>query len=79
MKHLVVYSSQGGNTRKLAESAFSRLSEEKEIKSVTDDPDPAGYDIVLVAFWYQGGQPDSASQAFLKKCATVSPKMPSAL
>ena len=68
MKHLVVYSSQGGNTRKLAESAFSRLSEDKDIAAIADAPDPAGYDVVLVAFWYQGGQPDAASQAYLKKC-----------
>ena len=71
MKHLVVYSSQGGNTRKLAESAFSRLLEDKDIKAVSEAPDPAGYDVVIVGFWFQGGQPDAAGQAYLKKCTNV--------
>jgi len=71
MKHVVVFSSQGGNTRKLAESAFSRLAEDKDIKAVADAPDPGQYDVVIVAFWYQGGQPDAASQAYLQKCTKV--------
>ncbi|MDD3618895.1 MAG: flavodoxin family protein [Desulfobulbaceae bacterium] len=71
MKQLVVYSSKGGNTRKLAEAAFSRLSGEKEISPVAGAPDPGDYDVVVVAFWYQGGQPDSDSQQYLKKCKGV--------
>jgi len=71
MKQLVVYSSKGGNTRKLAETAFSRLSGDKEIKPVAEAPDPSGYDVVVVGFWYQGGQPDPASQEYLKKCRNV--------
>jgi len=35
---------------------------------VAEAPDPAGYDVVVVGFWYQGGQPDPASQEYLKKC-----------
>ena len=72
MKQLVVYSSKGGNTRKLAEAAFLRLSGDKEIKPVSEAPDPTGYEIVVVGFWYQGGQPDSAIQEYLKKCGSVS-------
>lgn len=71
MKQLVVYSSQGGNTKKLAESAFSRLSGEKDIQPVTKAPDPSGFDAVLVCFWFQGGQPDPASQEYLKKCKNI--------
>lgn len=71
MKQLVVYSSQGGNTKKLAESAFSRLSGDKDIYPVAKAPDPAGYDVVVVGFWYQGAQPDTASQEYLKKCKNV--------
>ncbi|MDW7772434.1 MAG: flavodoxin family protein [Desulfobulbaceae bacterium] len=71
MKQLVVYSSQGGNTRKLAESAFSRLSGNKDIKPVAQAPDPAGYDVVIVGFWFQGEQPDTASQKYLQKCKSV--------
>jgi flavodoxin len=68
MKALVVYSSKGGNTRKLAETAFARLAGDKEIKPVTEAPDPADYDLVIVGFWYQGGLPDPAAQEYLKKC-----------
>ena len=68
MKTLVVYSSQGGNTRKLAETAFARISGDKEIRPVAEAPDPAGYDVVIVGFWFKGGQPDQASQEYLRKC-----------
>jgi flavodoxin len=69
MKTLVVYSSKGGNTKKLAETAFARLAGDKEIRAVADAPDPADYEVVIVGFWYQGDQPDPASQEYLKKCA----------
>jgi len=69
MKQLVVYSSQGGNTRKLAEAAFSRLSGEKDIYPVAQAPDPGAFDVLVIAFWFKGGQPDPDSQAYLKKCA----------
>lgn len=71
MKQLVVYSSQGGNTKKLAESAFSRLSGDKDIQPVSQAPSPSGYDAVVVCFWFQGGQPDPASQEYLKKCTNI--------
>lgn len=69
MKQLVVYSSQSGNTKKLADTVFSRMAGDKDIAAVAQAPDPSGYDIVAVGFWFQGGQPDPASQAFLKKCS----------
>lgn len=69
MKQIVVYSSQGGNTRKLAEAAFSRLSGDKDIYPVAQAPDPGGYDVAVIAFWFQGGQPDADSQEYLKKCS----------
>jgi len=71
MKQLVVYSSQGGNTKKLAESAFSRLSGDKDIRPVSQAPEPSGYDAVIVGFWFQGGQPDPASQEYLRKCKNI--------
>lgn len=71
MKKLIVYSSQGGNTKKLAESAFSRLTGDKDILPIAQAPDPSGYDIVIVGFWFKGGMPDPDSQDYLKKCRTV--------
>lgn len=70
MKQLVVYSSQGGNTKKLAEEVFRQLPDEKDIKPVAGAPDPAGYDVVCVGFWLKGGQPDPGVQDFLKKCGS---------
>jgi len=68
MKQLVVYSSQSGNTKKLAEEIFRQLPEEKEIGTVNSAPAPSGYDVICVGFWFKGGQPDAASQEYLKKC-----------
>jgi len=69
MKHLVVFSSQGGNTKKLAEEIFRQLPEEKDIQSVAETADPSGYDVICVGFWFKAGQPDPASQEYLKKCS----------
>ncbi len=69
MKSLVVYSSQSGNTRKMAEAAFEVLPEPKEIHPVEAAPDPAAYDFVVMGFWLKAGNPDPKSQEFLKKTA----------
>ncbi len=71
MKHLVVYSSQGGNTKKLAEEIFRQLPEDKEIAPLAQAPDPSGFDVVCVGFWFKAGQPDPDSQQYLKKCNGV--------
>jgi flavodoxin len=68
MKQLIVYSSQGGNTKKLAEEIFRQLVDEKDIKFVAEAPDPSGYDVIFVGFWLKGGQPDPSGQEYLKKC-----------
>lgn len=68
MKTLTVYSSQGGNTKKLAEEVFKQLPEEKNFAPVAEAADPSGYDVVCVGFWLKGGQPDPAAQEYLKKC-----------
>jgi len=69
MKSLVVYSSQSGHTRKLAEAAYEALPDGKEIASVDEAPSPAGYDFVAVGFWLKGGNPDPKSAEYLKKTA----------
>jgi flavodoxin len=68
MKNLIVYSSQGGNTKKLAEELFKQLPDDKDIMPIAEAPDPAGYDLVYVGFWLKAGQPDPAAQEYLKKC-----------
>lgn len=67
MKSLVVYSSQTGNTRKLAQAAYEGLTGEKEIHKVEDAPAPEGFDLVVVGFWLKGGKPDPKSAEFIGK------------
>ena len=45
MKSLIVYSSQSGNTKKLAQAVYESLTGEKEMVAVAEAPDPAGYDL----------------------------------
>ncbi len=67
MKALVVYSSQTGNTKKLAEALYETITCEKEIFPVADAPDPSGYDLVAVGFWFQAGKPDPKAAEYLAK------------
>ncbi len=67
MKALVVYSSQTGNTKKLAEALYETLSCEKEIFPVAEAPDPSSYDLVALGFWFQAGKPDPKSAEYMAK------------
>jgi flavodoxin len=67
MKSLVVYSSQSGNTRKLAEAVFEALPGERALYPVDGAPDPVDYDFIAVGFWLMGGKPDPKSSEYLGK------------
>jgi flavodoxin len=67
MKSLVVYSSQTGNTRKLAEAVFEALPGEKALYPVDEAPDPFDYGFIAVGFWLMGGKPDPKSSEYLGK------------
>ncbi len=67
MRSLVVYSSQTGNTKKLAEAVYAALPAEKEIYSIDAAPDAAKYDFVAVGFWLKAGKPDDKAAAYLEK------------
>lgn len=67
MKSLIVYASQTGNTKKLAETIGENLSGEMLICSVDEAPDPADYDFVALGFWLQGGKPDPKSSGYLER------------
>jgi flavodoxin len=67
MKALVVYSSQTGNTKKLAEALYEALQCEKDIMPISDNPDPADYGLIAVGFWMKGGEPEPAVMEFLPK------------
>lgn len=67
MKTLVVYSSQTGNTKKLAEAFYETIQGEKKISPVDQAPDPADYDLIAVGFWLQAGKPDPKTMEYLPK------------
>jgi flavodoxin len=67
MKSLVVYSSQTGNTRKLAEAVFDILPGEKALYPVDEAPDPSDYGFIAVGFWLMNGKPDPKSTKYLVK------------
>lgn len=67
MKALVAYSSKSGNTKKLAEALYGAVQFEKDLVTISDNPDPTEYDFVAVGFWLQAGQPDPAAQEFLTR------------
>ena len=67
MKNLILYSSTGGNTEKLARAAVEMLAGENTLAPVDKAPDPAGFDLVAMGFWFKGGGPDPSAAAFLPK------------
>jgi len=67
MKTLIVYSSQTGNTQKLAEAIYENISDEKIICKIEEAPEPSGYDLVCLGFWLKAGKPDPKSLDYLKK------------
>lgn len=67
MRTLIVYSSQTGNTRKLAEAVGDCWPGETEMVSVDAAPEPKGYDCVAVGFWLQAGKPDLKAAEYLQK------------
>ena len=67
MKALVVYSTKTKNTLKLAEALYDTLRYTKELKSITDNPDPEDYGFIAVGFWVKDGKPDPATMEFLPK------------
>jgi flavodoxin len=67
MKAMVIYSSQTGNTRKLAQTAYDCLACEKQIYPEADAPEPADFDLVVLGFWLQAGRPDPKSADYISR------------
>ncbi len=65
MKKIVIYSSQSGNTRKLAVAAAATLG--CQALPVGEAGDLTPYDFLAVGFWFKAGQPDPATQEILAK------------
>ena len=59
LRAAVIYSSVTGNTRQIAEAlALGHLP----LFSVTQQPDPAAYDLLALGFWVRKGLPDARAQ-----------------
>lgn len=67
MQAMVVYSSQTGNTRKLAETVRDALPAGTQMWSVDEAPNPADYDFVALGFWLKAGKPDPQSLSYLER------------
>jgi flavodoxin len=67
MKSLITYSSQSGNTSKLAKEIFNELKGEKDIFPIDETPSSESYDLIAIGFWFQAGKPDPKSVEYLSK------------
>ncbi len=69
MKSLILYSSQSGNTLKLAKAIYDNIDGDKDIYPIDEAPSfGVNYDLVAVGFWLQAGKPDPRTINFLEKC-----------
>lgn len=69
MKSLILYSSQSGNTLKLAKAIYDNIEGEKDIFPIDEAPSfGVNYDLVAIGFWLQAGKPDPKTIDFLGKC-----------
>lgn len=64
-KWLMAYSSNTGNTKRVAEAMFAALPEGSLLKSVKEAPSADDFDVVAVGYWVTRGGPDPLTQAFL--------------
>lgn len=71
MNILITYSSETGNTKKLAEGIYKNINEDnrlnvkirpiKEVENIDD------YDAILVGYWVDKGGPNKEAEAFMRK------------
>ena len=66
MKNLIVYSSQTGNTKMVAEAIHSIAPEGAEIFPVEDMPNADNYDVVAAGFWVDKGTSDKKATEYLQ-------------
>jgi len=70
---LVVYFSQTGNTRRIAEAIYEEVSGDKEIKQLADVGSLEAYDLAFVGFPIIGFGPADAGKDFLENQAAGKP------
>ncbi len=67
MKVIVVYMSQTGNTKKVAEVIFQEIQTKKDIKELKDIKNLKGYDFTFIGFPMHYGGPAKPALNFLEK------------
>jgi len=67
MKVVVVYMSQTGNTKKVAEAVFQEIQAKKDIKELKDVDSLKGYDFAFIGFPIHYGGPAKPAKNFLEK------------
>jgi flavodoxin len=70
MKVLVAYKSSTGNTKKVAEAIYEKISAEKEIKPIADVNDIGSYDLAFLGFPTHGYGPDKKTKELLGRLCT---------
>lgn len=69
MKILVAYMSVTGNTKKVAESIYDAIIEEKDIKNLKDINRLDGYDLIFIGFPIHDFGPPKQVQSFMEEKA----------
>jgi flavodoxin len=67
VKVLVAYMSSTGNTKKIAEAIHGALTDDKEIKPISEVNEIAGYDISFLGFPTHGYGPDKKTRESLER------------
>jgi len=67
MKTMIIYSSQTGNTLKLAKHIEKIIQANDALYAIDDAPAPGDDDIIFLGFWLQAGKPDMKTQQYLKQ------------
>jgi flavodoxin I len=67
VKSLAIYSSQSGDTKKLADAVCESLKGEGEIYPIADAPELINYDSFAVGFWLKAVKPDPETLEYLPK------------
>ena len=67
MKVLVAYMSQTGNTKKVAQTIFEEIADDKEIKRIEDVESIEGYDVAFLGFPVHGEYLDKKTANLVEK------------
>jgi flavodoxin len=69
MKIIIIYSSRTGNTKKVAEAIYNKISDKADIYAIEEitDIDINKYDFIAIGFWVNRGTADLKTLDLLKK------------